>query len=114
MFATRSGQVRSIASPTVKTTSEPDMPRGSPPRRRELRSRPQAEKKSPSPRKTRQTKPSTEGLDQEKILELWAQFTADHYEMVEQLPLELHRNSRLLKEMDQESVGESSSSAVGR
>lgn len=82
------------------------MPRGPPPRRRELRARPAH--KSPSPRKTRQAKPSAaDGLDQDKILELWAQFTADHYEMVEQLPLELHRNSRLLKEMDQESVGES-------
>lgn len=77
-----------------------------PPKRRELRSRPEpARDKPPSPRKTRQTKPSTEGLDQDKILELWSQFTADHYEMVEQLPLELHRNSRLLKEMDEESVG---------
>lgn len=82
------------------------MPRGSPPKRRELRSRHHpSPNKSPSPRKTRQTKPSTEVLDQDKILELWSQFTADHYEMVEQLPLELHRNSRLLKEMDQESVG---------
>lgn len=82
------------------------MPGRSPPKRRELRTRPQpAREKSPSPRKTRQTKPSTDGLEQDKILELWAQFTADHYEMVEQLPLELHRNSRLLKEMDQESVG---------
>lgn len=82
------------------------MPGRSPPKRRELRTRPPpTREKSPSPRKTRQTKPSTDGLDQDKILELWAQFTADHYEMVEQLPLELHRNSRLLKEMDQESVG---------
>lgn len=37
--------------------------------------------------------------------EAWADFAADHYEMIEQLPLELHRNSRLLRELDQESLG---------
>ncbi|WWC63395.1 uncharacterized protein I303_105995 [Kwoniella dejecticola CBS 10117] len=33
-------------------------------------------------------------------LEAWEDFAADHYEMVEQLPLELHRNFRLLRELD--------------
>ncbi|OCF57536.1 hypothetical protein L486_04994 [Kwoniella mangroviensis CBS 10435] len=33
-------------------------------------------------------------------LEAWQDFAADHYEMVEQLPLELHRNFRLLRELD--------------
>ncbi|WWC93491.1 hypothetical protein V866_000326 [Kwoniella sp. B9012] len=36
----------------------------------------------------------------EAELEAWQDFAADHYEMVEQLPLELHRNFRLLRELD--------------
>nr|XP_019011557.1 uncharacterized protein I206_03657 [Kwoniella pini CBS 10737]OCF50338.1 hypothetical protein I206_03657 [Kwoniella pini CBS 10737] len=39
-------------------------------------------------------------LNPEKELEAWQDFAADHYEMVEQLPLELHRNFRLLRELD--------------
>jgi hypothetical protein len=39
-------------------------------------------------------------MDQEKELEHWQDFTVEHYEMVEQLPLELHRNYRLLRELD--------------
>lgn len=42
----------------------------------------------------------------DEVAELWAQFAADHYEIVEQLPLELHRNSRLLRELDAESLCE--------
>lgn len=42
----------------------------------------------------------------DKVAEMWAEFSADHYEIVEQLPLELHRNSRLLRELDQESLCE--------
>jgi hypothetical protein len=38
--------------------------------------------------------------DMEAELEAWQDFAADHYEMVEQLPLELHRNFRLLRELD--------------
>lgn len=43
---------------------------------------------------------SLEVMDQEKELEHWQDFTVEHYEMVEQLPLELHRNYRLLRELD--------------
>lgn len=37
----------------------------------------------------------------------WLEFASEHYEMVEQLPLELHRNFRLLRELDDGCVGES-------
>lgn len=47
-----------------------------------------------------------EGMTVDEVAELWAQFAADHYEIVEQLPLELHRNSRLLRELDSESLCE--------
>lgn len=49
---------------------------------------------------------AAEEMDADKVAEMWAEFAADHYEMVEQLPLELHRNSRLLRELDHESIGE--------
>lgn len=39
-------------------------------------------------------------MDSEKELEHWQDFAVEHYEMVEQLPLELHRNYRLLRELD--------------
>lgn len=39
-------------------------------------------------------------MDPEKELEHWQDFAVEHYEMVEQLPLELHRNYRLLRELD--------------
>ncbi|WVQ80192.1 hypothetical protein IAT38_002297 [Cryptococcus sp. DSM 104549] len=39
-------------------------------------------------------------VDSEAELEAWQDFAADHYEIVEQLPLELHRNFRLLRELD--------------
>ena len=42
--------------------------------------------------------------DPEAELEAWQEFVADHYEMVEQLPLELHRNFRLLRELDDGSL----------
>ena len=45
-------------------------------------------------------------LYREKELEAWQDFAADHYEMVEQLPLELHRSFRLLRELDDTCVGE--------
>lgn len=41
-----------------------------------------------------------EPMDLEKELEHWQDFAVEHYEMVEQLPLELHRNYRLLRELD--------------
>lgn len=44
--------------------------------------------------------------DPEKELEAWQDFAAEHYEMVEQLPLELHRNFRLLRESDDGCAGE--------
>ncbi|OCF31556.1 hypothetical protein I316_06755 [Kwoniella heveanensis BCC8398] len=40
------------------------------------------------------------GIDPEAELEAWQDFAHEHYEMVEQLPLELHRNFRLLRELD--------------
>lgn len=43
-----------------------------------------------------------EPMDPEQELEQWQDFAVDHYEMVEQLPLELHRNYRLLRELDDE------------
>jgi hypothetical protein len=45
-------------------------------------------------------------MTEDQVAELWAQFAADHFEVVEQLPLELHRNSRLLRELDSESLCE--------
>ncbi|WVQ95037.1 hypothetical protein IAU59_002129 [Kwoniella sp. CBS 9459] len=39
-------------------------------------------------------------IDPEAELEAWQDFAHEHYEMVEQLPLELHRNFRLLRELD--------------
>ncbi len=42
----------------------------------------------------------------EKELEAWQDFAAEHYEILEQLPLELHRNFRLLRELDDGSTGE--------
>jgi hypothetical protein len=39
-------------------------------------------------------------VNPEADLEAWQEFAADNYEMVEQLPLELHRNYRLLRELD--------------
>lgn len=47
--------------------------------------------------------PTEEELEAE--LEAWQDFAADHYEMVEQLPLELHRNFRLLRELDDGCTG---------
>jgi hypothetical protein len=41
----------------------------------------------------------------EQQLEAWQEFAAEHYEMVEQLPLELHRNFRLLRELDDGCMG---------
>jgi hypothetical protein len=44
-------------------------------------------------------------MDPEKELEHWQDFAVEHYEMVEQLPLELHRNYRLLRELDDGNAG---------
>ncbi|WVO14406.1 hypothetical protein L204_102039 [Cryptococcus depauperatus] len=49
---------------------------------------------------------SSEGIDQEEELEAWQEFAADHYGTVEQLPLELHRNFRLLRELDDGALGQ--------
>ena len=40
-------------------------------------------------------------------LDAWHDFASEHYEMVEQYPLELHRNFRLLRELDDECAGRS-------
>ncbi|KIR41934.1 PHD-finger protein [Cryptococcus deuterogattii 99/473] len=48
----------------------------------------------------KQGKQSEEEKDTTEELEAWQDFAADHYETVEQLPLELHRNFRLLRELD--------------
>ncbi|BEJ01881.1 hypothetical protein CcaverHIS631_0605630 [Cutaneotrichosporon cavernicola] len=47
-----------------------------------------------------------EEMSDDQVAELWSQFAGDHYEIVEQLPLELHRNSRLLRELDSESLSQ--------
>lgn len=52
---------------------------------------------------------SDDEMTDDKVAELWSEFAADHYEIVDQLPLELHRNSRLLRELDEESLCEWSS-----
>lgn len=48
---------------------------------------------------------AVEPMDLEKELEHWQDFAVEHYEMVEQLPLELHRNYRLLRELDNGVLG---------
>lgn len=53
----------------------------------------------PAPEEAKEP-PAPAEIDPEKELEAWQDFAADHYEMVEQLPLELHRNFRLLRELD--------------
>jgi hypothetical protein len=52
--------------------------------------------------------------DAEKELGAWQEFAAEHYEMVEQLPLELHRNFRLLRELDDGCVGMSTMILTGK
>ena len=49
-----------------------------------------------------QVSDQTVGLEGEAELEAWQDFVMDHYEVVEQLPLELHRNYRLLRDLDDE------------
>ena len=41
-----------------------------------------------------------EGFTDEEKHDMWLDFAAERYEIVEQLPLELHRNFRLLRELD--------------
>jgi len=64
----------------------------------------EAEPTAPITRQADAVKPdpttATGGMDPEKELEHWQDFAVEHYEMVEQLPLELHRNYRLLRELD--------------
>lgn len=55
-----------------------------------------------SPAKRRKHDPELVAND----LDVWQEFAAEHYEMVEQYPLELHRNFRLLRELDDECIGE--------
>lgn len=53
----------------------------------------------------KQGKQPEEEADATEELEAWQDFAADHYETVEQLPLELHRNFRLLRELDDGTLG---------
>lgn len=53
----------------------------------------------------KQGKQSEGEMDATEELEAWQDFAADHYETVEQLPLELHRNFRLLRELDDGTLG---------
>lgn len=53
----------------------------------------------------KQGKQSEGEKDTVEELEAWQDFAADHYETVEQLPLELHRNFRLLRELDDGALG---------
>jgi len=59
-----------------------------------------------------ETATATGGMDPEKELEHWQDFAVEHYEMVEQLPLELHRNYRLLRELDDGVAGKLHPSGV--
>jgi hypothetical protein len=75
---------------------------------------PVAETSAPSRKRRRkdvtegngEIKAVVEEFTPEQQLEAWQEFAAEHYEMVEQLPLELHRNFRLLRELDDGCVGE--------
>ena len=48
-----------------------------------------------------------EAFTDEEKQDLWLDFAAERYEIVEQLPLELHRNFRLLRELDDGCICES-------
>ena len=101
------------------------VPNGSAPRKRLRRTETEDDLESieaepgpeaPVTRQSNGIKAETEGtgvMDPEKELEHWQDFAVEHYEMVEQLPLELHRNYRLLRELDDGVAGRSSSSDMG-
>jgi len=76
----------------------------------------EAEPTAPVTRQSDGVKPeilaATGGIDPEKELEHWQDFAVEHYEMVEQLPLELHRNYRLLRELDDGVAGKLQLSGV--
>lgn len=77
----------------------------------------EAEPTAPVTRQTNGLKPDeatkpAQGMDPEKELEHWQDFAVEHYEMVEQLPLELHRNYRLLRELDDGVAGMLASSCT--
>ncbi|GMK57556.1 hypothetical protein CspeluHIS016_0403900 [Cutaneotrichosporon spelunceum] len=67
---------------------------------------PETEPSPPSECPKRGVDKLKEDMSDDQVAELWAQFAADHYEIVEQLPLELHRNSQLLRELDAESLSQ--------
>lgn len=70
---------------------------------------------APVTRQSNGVKAETEAsgaMDPEKELEHWQDFAVEHYEMVEQLPLELHRNYRLLRELDDGVAGRLSLSDI--
>lgn len=81
-------------------------PSGRPTRRAAVRVSPVVDPPKP-------TVPKDGEADAEQELEAWQDFAAEHYEMVEQLPLELHRNFRLLRELDDGCQGESGARRVG-
>ncbi|KAK8854724.1 hypothetical protein IAR55_003463 [Kwoniella newhampshirensis] len=96
---------RSRIQPDPPLSLEPDLS-SSPAKRKSTRTR-----QATTPAAQTDIKPNGEGadgengiaeenVDPEAELEAWQDFAADHYEMVEQLPLELHRNFRLLRELD--------------
>ncbi|RXK42421.1 hypothetical protein M231_00411 [Tremella mesenterica] len=98
---------RSVSTQKRKTAYTPEV---TPQTRLSLSTRRTRRGKSPSlpaepePEVEKVVKDGEEDLEQE--LEAWQEFSADHYEIVEQLPLELHRNFRLLRELDNSNVAQ--------
>ena len=53
-----------------------------------------------------------EDFTEEEKQDMWLDFAAERYEIVEQLPLELHRNFRLLRELDDGCICRSTSLGI--
>ncbi|ORX38443.1 hypothetical protein BD324DRAFT_620889 [Kockovaella imperatae] len=103
------------ANTSVKRSTRQASPTPTRPKRRrrgqEHASDEEGEENSASVREveSEDAKPDANGkisLGPEKELEAWQDFAADHYEMIEQLPLELHRTFRLLRELDETCVAQ--------
>jgi hypothetical protein len=88
-----------LATPRL-STSTPSRPRQS------LRKRKSPTPDDPPPPALVPDNGQEDEEDPEAEFEAWQDFAAEHYEMVEQLPLELHRNFRLLRELDDGCAGE--------
>jgi hypothetical protein len=53
-----------------------------------------------------------EEFTEEEKQDMWLDFAAERYEIVEQLPLELHRNFRLLRDLDDGCICRSTSLGI--